>query len=99
VIAETDWAVHGVCRTTDPDELFVEGAAQNQAKAICSECEVRTECLAHALDNRIEHGIWGGHDRARAPVPAAPPTDRRLLAQPLGGRACRVPSQLNTRPR
>ncbi|MFD4144742.1 WhiB family transcriptional regulator [Streptomyces sp. NPDC058572] len=60
MIAETDWAVRGTCRTADPDELFVEGVAQNQAKAICSECEVRTECLAHALDNRIEHGIWGG---------------------------------------
>ncbi|WP_277725763.1 WhiB family transcriptional regulator [Streptomyces olivaceus] len=22
-------------------------------------CPVRTECLAHALDLRIEHGIWG----------------------------------------
>ncbi|MFC8443345.1 WhiB family transcriptional regulator [Streptomyces griseoincarnatus] len=19
-----------------------------------------TECLAHALDNRVEHGVWGG---------------------------------------
>lgn len=23
-------------------------------------CFVRTECLADALDNRIEFGIWGG---------------------------------------
>jgi WhiB family redox-sensing transcriptional regulator len=23
-------------------------------------CPVRTECLADALDNRIEFGIWGG---------------------------------------
>ncbi|MFI0976353.1 WhiB family transcriptional regulator [Streptomyces sp. NPDC021093] len=48
------------CRTTDPDVLFVEGAAQNQAKALCTGCHVRTVCLAHALDNRVEHGIWGG---------------------------------------
>ncbi|MCX5206666.1 WhiB family transcriptional regulator [Streptomyces sp. NBC_00237] len=48
------------CRTTDPDELFVDGAAQNRAKAVCTGCHVRTVCLAHALDNRIEHGIWGG---------------------------------------
>jgi WhiB family transcriptional regulator, redox-sensing transcriptional regulator len=59
-MAETDWVVRGTCRTADPDELFVEGTAQNQAKAICSGCEVRTECLAFALDNRIEHGVWGG---------------------------------------
>ena len=23
-------------------------------------CEVRTECLADALDNRVEFGVWGG---------------------------------------
>ncbi|MFF3350783.1 WhiB family transcriptional regulator [Streptomyces sp. NPDC002779] len=48
------------CRIADPDELFVEGAAQNRAKAVCNSCPVRTECLAHALDYGIEHGIWGG---------------------------------------
>ncbi|MEU9662708.1 WhiB family transcriptional regulator [Streptomyces chartreusis] len=40
--------------------MFVEGAALNRAKAICTGCPVRTECLAYALDHRIEHGIWGG---------------------------------------
>ncbi|WP_217142966.1 WhiB family transcriptional regulator [Streptomyces sp. AC627_RSS907] len=57
---EDDWTAWAACRTTDPDELFVEGAAQNRAKAVCSNCPVRTECLAHALDQEIEHGIWGG---------------------------------------
>jgi WhiB family redox-sensing transcriptional regulator len=52
--------VQGKCRTASPDELFVEGAAQNRAKALCSGCPVHATCLAHALDNRIEHGIWGG---------------------------------------
>jgi len=55
-----DWASRGACRTTDPDILFVQGAAQNRAKAICMSCVVRTECLADALDNRIEFGVWGG---------------------------------------
>ncbi|WP_372346214.1 WhiB family transcriptional regulator [Streptomyces sp. KL116D] len=54
------WWEHAACRTTDPDELFVEGAAQSSAKRVCAGCEVRTECLAHALDQRIEHGVWGG---------------------------------------
>ncbi|WP_372341392.1 WhiB family transcriptional regulator [Streptomyces sp. CC224E] len=48
------------CRTTDPDELFVEGAAQSSAKRICAGCVIKTECLAHALDQRIQHGVWGG---------------------------------------
>jgi len=44
----------------DPDELFVQGAAQNRAKVVCATCPVRTECLADALDNRVEYGVWGG---------------------------------------
>ncbi|MEU6540974.1 WhiB family transcriptional regulator [Streptomyces sp. NPDC047000] len=60
MVGDEEWSEHAACRTADPDELFVEGAAQNKAKAVCAGCLVRTECLAHALDNRIEHGIWGG---------------------------------------
>ncbi|WP_435223163.1 WhiB family transcriptional regulator [Streptomyces sp. Tue6028] len=56
----TDWGERGLCRTADPDDLFVEGAAQHRAKALCNGCTVRTECLAYALDQRIEHGVWGG---------------------------------------
>ncbi|MET9915118.1 WhiB family transcriptional regulator [Streptomyces sp. NPDC006476] len=60
MIADTDWGKRGLCKAADPDELFVEGAAQNRAKMLCTGCPVRTECLAYALDNRIEHGVWGG---------------------------------------
>ncbi len=55
-----DWAAQAACRTTDPDTLFVQGAAQNRVKAICLGCTVRTECLADALDNNVEFGVWGG---------------------------------------
>ncbi len=57
---DTDWAGRGVCRGVDPDSLFVQGAAQNRAKGMCMRCPVRTECLADALDNRVEFGVWGG---------------------------------------
>ncbi|MGP4013892.1 WhiB family transcriptional regulator [Streptomyces sp. 4N124] len=53
-----DWADRGLCRT-QPDRMFVEGTAQNQAKAVCLDCPVRFECLAHALDHREEYGVWG----------------------------------------
>ena len=56
----SDWTTSAACRNTDPDALFVQGAAQNRAKAVCLACAVRTECLADALDNRIEFGVWGG---------------------------------------
>ncbi|MEU6841600.1 WhiB family transcriptional regulator [Streptomyces sp. NPDC046716] len=54
------WWERARCRTVDPDRLFAEGAAQNDAKRICTSCVVRTDCLAHALDERIEYGVWGG---------------------------------------
>jgi WhiB family redox-sensing transcriptional regulator len=54
------WAARGACRSTDPDALFVQGAEQNRAKLVCQGCPVRTECLADALDNRVEFGVWGG---------------------------------------
>jgi len=60
LVHDNDWATRAACRSTDPDALFVQGAAQNRAKAICVGCCVRTECLADALDNRVEFGVWGG---------------------------------------
>src|SRR5919199_6834204 len=58
--APADWTTSAACRGENPDALFVQGAAQNRAKAVCLGCPVRTECLADALDNRIEFGVWGG---------------------------------------
>ena len=55
-----DWPSEAACHGAEPDDLFVPGAAQNRAKAVCMGCRVRTECLADALDNRTEFGIWGG---------------------------------------
>jgi len=55
-----DWASQAACREGDPDALFVQGAEQNAAKKVCRGCPVRMECLADALDNRIEFGVWGG---------------------------------------
>jgi WhiB family transcriptional regulator, redox-sensing transcriptional regulator len=55
-----DWSRKALCNEAQPDELFVRGAAQHRAKRLCSECPVKTECLAEALDNRVEWGVWGG---------------------------------------
>jgi WhiB family redox-sensing transcriptional regulator len=54
------WVSKALCRSADPDELFVRGAAQHRAAMMCRQCPVVTECLADALDNRIEFGVWGG---------------------------------------
>ncbi|MBZ8177542.1 WhiB family transcriptional regulator [Corynebacterium poyangense] len=54
------WADQARCRHTNPDALFVRGAAQKGAARICDSCPVIQECRADALDNRIEYGVWGG---------------------------------------
>jgi WhiB family transcriptional regulator, redox-sensing transcriptional regulator len=59
-IEQADWRVNASCRDENPDELFVRGKEQRKAKLVCIACPVRTECLAEALDNRIEFGVWGG---------------------------------------
>ncbi|GGS91404.1 hypothetical protein GCM10010270_74430 [Streptomyces violaceus] len=64
--------------------------AQNWAKAICTSCPVRTECLAHALEHRTEHGIWGGMtERERRAL-----LQRRPRSPP--GIACSKPPGRNT---
>lgn len=58
--ARQQWVAQARCRDIDPDELFVKGAAQRQAAAICRHCPVLLQCRADALDNRVEFGVWGG---------------------------------------
>ncbi|HKV19498.1 MAG TPA: WhiB family transcriptional regulator [Mycobacterium sp.] len=54
------WVAQARCRTADPDELFVTGAAQKRAAVICRQCPVVIQCLTDALDNQVEFGVWGG---------------------------------------
>lgn len=44
----------------DPDAMFVQGAAQRNARQVCFACPVRLECLIEALESRMEFGVWGG---------------------------------------
>jgi WhiB family redox-sensing transcriptional regulator len=80
-----DWPSQAACRTSDPAEMFDQVAAQNRAKKVCAGCPVRTECLAEALDNRVEFGVWGGMtERERRALLRRRPTViswRRLLEQ------------------
>jgi WhiB family redox-sensing transcriptional regulator len=55
-----NWRSASRCRTSDAEDLFVTGRKQREARSFCRVCPVRTECLAHALDQRIEFGVWGG---------------------------------------
>lgn len=56
---DDDWPLRAKCRGMN-DALFPEGKDQKRAKSVCMGCPVRARCLAEALDNRIEWGVWGG---------------------------------------
>jgi len=55
----SEWTLQAKCRDM-ADALFPEGKDQKRARSVCVGCPVRSECLAEALDNRIEWGVWGG---------------------------------------
>jgi WhiB family redox-sensing transcriptional regulator len=62
-----------------PTEMFFpeHGSKVREPVAICFTCPNRTSCLNYALDNHIQHGIWGGqNERARRRILAA----RRLAS-------------------
>ena len=44
----------------DPELFFAETIREQVAAArVCVGCPVRSECLAHALEQDIQHGVWG----------------------------------------
>ena len=55
------WQRDGACVEHPETEWFPsKGRPGGQAKAVCRRCLVRCECLAFALDEQIDAGIWGG---------------------------------------
>lgn len=55
------WQRRAACKDQGNEAFFVhQGADQGPAMAICRRCPVRQDCLDYALDNHIDHGIWGG---------------------------------------
>lgn len=60
-MAGTDhWMDEGSCFNTGMD-FFTDNYWEVKACVLlCASCPVRIQCLKFALDNNIEHGIWGG---------------------------------------
>lgn len=55
-----NWKHHGLCTDGDRDEMFTTGADQNESAKRCLSCPAIEFCLRYALENQIEHGVWGG---------------------------------------
>lgn len=64
------WLGDARCRTLPLDKLnlfFVDAgrSLSREAKALCAECPVRSDCLAHAYDHDIASGYFGGMSPSR----------------------------------
>lgn len=58
---ETPWMNDGRCRDHPPEVFFPsDGVGVTIAQRVCATCSVREPCLEYALENRIDHGVWGG---------------------------------------
>lgn len=61
---DRSWFVDAACRGTHnalnffPSKMGERGV--KETIAICDTCTVRARCLTFAINNNINHGIWGG---------------------------------------
>lgn len=65
------WQDDALCAEIGGDTWYPDkGQSPKDAKGICYECPVRTQCLQYALDHDERFGVWGGLSE----------TERRKLA-------------------
>ena len=51
----------GKCREYPAGVFFPrDGTGVIKAQRICAVCPVVEQCLNYALENHVDHGIWGG---------------------------------------
>ncbi len=69
-----NWRSRSACLSEDPELFFPIGNTgpailqTQEAIEVCRRCEVRDQCLEWAMENKIEHGVFGGlsEDERRA---------------------------------
>lgn len=65
-----EWHLLAECRVTDKSVFFGSSSPEERpaytlssirkARAICASCPVFNECLAHAIKQREDYGLWAG---------------------------------------
>lgn len=59
--SESAWMAEGNCRLHPPATFFPsDGVGVDKARKICRDCPVVARCLEYAIEERIDHGVWGG---------------------------------------
>ncbi len=60
-IDSEEWMRDARCREMSPEIFFPPlGESTSEAKYVCRGCPVRADCLAYAMENGENHGVWGG---------------------------------------
>ena len=85
LVRRPSWMARAGCRGQGTEAFFRPfGAEGSAAKAICAGCDVRPDCLDHALRDPELRGVWGGtSERER---------QRMRRAGTWIGRHCDVPA-------
>ena len=98
---DTSWMVQGRCRDLPPEIFFPsDGVGVEVARRYCAECPVKALCLEYALENHIEHGVWGGASererrriaRSRKSAPTAVPSGTTVTHGPTPAPGASGPS-------
>jgi WhiB family redox-sensing transcriptional regulator len=81
---DTIWMAEGNCAHEKPTVFFPsDGVGVEVARRICATSPVKEPCLEYALEQRIDHGVWGGcSERERRRILKR----RRDLAEMAGSR-------------
>lgn len=73
LLADQAWQIRAACRGPQSIVFFPPThferkdeklEREHRAKAICTSCGVKDDCLRYALQIREQHGIWGGLNEA-----------------------------------
>ena len=73
-----EWMHDALCREYPNVTWFPSSVLlidYDEPKSICSRCLVRSECLAFAVEHKIDYGVWGG---------MTAPDRRHAFAEELG---------------
>ena len=60
-LRNNNWMNLAKCKSMEAEQFFphdVDGV--REAQRICAICPVKLACLAYALDNGLNDGVWGG---------------------------------------
>jgi WhiB family redox-sensing transcriptional regulator len=58
---ENSWTENALCKGVHHIQFFSEEIREiKNAKIMCSQCQVASNCLVQAIKNQEIYGVWGG---------------------------------------